>query len=109
MLQGLMHKWKVNSKELFLILCVFAITGFATAYIARVITDWVGFTAATHWSLKLLLRLMVLLFGYQIIILMVAFLLGQFTFFWRYEKKIWQRLGLMKKQKTSTIKDKATI
>jgi hypothetical protein len=81
-----------------LILCVFAITGFATAFISRSITSWVGFTNETHWAPKLLLRLAVLIFGYQAILLTVAFLLGQFPFFWQFEKKMLQRLGLIKRK-----------
>ena len=99
MLDSLMKKWKVSKTDLFLILCVFAITGTTTAYITNVITGWAGFTEATHWGWKLLLRLAVLIFGYQIILLIVAFLLGQFPFFWRYEKKILTRLRILKNEK----------
>jgi len=93
-----MKKWKVSQKDLLLILCVFAITGFTTAYISKTITGWVGFTNDTYWGWKLLLRLTVLIFGYQIILLIVAFFLGQFPFFWRYEKKILTRLRILKKE-----------
>jgi ABC-type multidrug transport system permease subunit len=102
MFSSLLKKWKVSKKDLVLILCVFAITGFTTAYISKSITAWVGFTDNTHWSLRLLLRLLVLTFGYQVILLLVAFLLGQFPFFWRFEKKFLQRLGLMKAGKDTT-------
>lgn len=98
MFSSLLKRWKVSKKELVLILCVFAITGFTTAYVSRAITTWVGFTDNTHWLAKLSLRLAVLLFGYQAILLTVAFLLGQFSFFWRFEKRMLQRLGLMKKE-----------
>jgi hypothetical protein len=109
MLDGLMKKWKVSRKDLLVILCVFAITGTTTAYLTRIITQWAGFTAETHWSWKLLLRLSVLIFGYQLILLIVAFLLGQFAFFWQYERKLLQRLGFIrkekKKEKGPTIKE----
>jgi hypothetical protein len=99
MFSSLLKKWKVSKKDLVLILCVFAITGFTTAYVSKAITAWVGFTDATHWAAKLLVRLLVLIFGYQAILLFVAFLFGQFPFFWQFEKKMLQRLGLMKKNK----------
>ena len=101
MFSSLQKRWKVSKKELALILCVFAITGFTTAFVSRVITTWVGFTEDTHWLLKISLRLAVLIFGYQAILLTVAFLLGQFSFFWRFEKKLLQRIGLMKKKEES--------
>jgi hypothetical protein len=99
MFSSLLKRWKVGKKDLVVILCVFAITGFTTAFVSRSITAWVGFTEATHWLPKLLLRLAVLIFGYQAILLLVAFLLGQFPFFWRFEKKMLQRLRLMKREK----------
>ncbi|MDB5209021.1 MAG: diacylglyceryl transferase [Flavisolibacter sp.] len=98
MFESLMKRWKVTQKDLFVILLVFAITGFSTAYISKAVTGWVGLTDSTHWIWKLLLRLAVLIFGYQAILLMVAFLLGQFSFFWQYEKKLLTRLRLLKKK-----------
>jgi hypothetical protein len=58
----------------------------------------VGFTDTTHRIWKLLVRLAILIFGYQAILLTVAFLLGQFSFFWQYEKKLLTRLHLLKKK-----------
>lgn len=88
MFEKLKAKWKVNGSQLFLILCTFAVTGTLTAFISRSITSWVGFDAQTFWGWKLLLRLVILIFGYQVIILIVSFFFGQFPFFWNYEKKI---------------------
>ena len=102
MFSALKKRWKVGAKELTLILCVFAITGFTTAWISRSVTAWVGFDEDTHWSAKLLLRLAVLLFGYQAILLFVAFLLGQFSFFWKFEKKLFRRIGLIKTKNASS-------
>jgi hypothetical protein len=97
MFEKLRKKWKVNGTQFFLIMCTFAVTGTTTAWISREITHWVGFDAQTFWLWKFLLRLFILLFGYQFIILAVSFLFGQFKFFWNYEKKILTRMGLMKK------------
>ena len=107
MSNALLKKWNVSKKDLVLILCVFAITGTTTAYITKVVTGWAGFTDNTHWIWKLLLRLSVLIFGYQLILLFVAFLLGQFSFFWRYEKKLLRRIGLLKKEEPIKTKEQA--
>jgi ABC-type multidrug transport system permease subunit len=88
MFERLKAKWKVNGIQLFLILCTFAVTGTLTAYISRSITSWVGFNEETFWLWKTLLRIAVLIFGYQVLILAVSFFFGQFPFFWNYEKKI---------------------
>jgi ABC-type multidrug transport system permease subunit len=97
MFNRLKEKWKVNTTQLILILCTFAVTGTLTAYISRSITAWVGFDDQTFWLWKFLLRMSILIFGYQFIILIVAFFFGQFSFFWNYEKKILRYFGIGKK------------
>ncbi|HRP58572.1 phosphoribosylglycinamide formyltransferase [Agriterribacter sp.] len=94
MLRQLQKKWGVSNTQFLVILCVFAITGTTTAYITGVITTWAGFTEDTFWLWRFLLRLAILIFGYQAILLTVAFLFGQFPFFWKYEKKILKRIGI---------------
>ena len=109
MLEGLQKRWNLTAKDFILVLCVFAVTGTATAYVSEAITAWVGFTKATHWAWKLVLRLAVLVFGYQIILLAVAFLFGQFSFFWKFEKRILQRIGILKKEKNQPEKRKEPV
>jgi TctA family transporter len=96
MLDKLKKRWKVSGTQLFLILCVFAITGSLTAYLSRQITSWLDIEKYSFlfWALKLI----VLLFGYQVIILLVSIPFGQFSFFWNYEKKILKRMGILKKE-----------
>jgi TctA family transporter len=95
MLDNLKKRWKVSGTQLFLILCVFAITGSLTAYLSRQITLWLEIEKYSFlfWTLKLI----VLIFGYQVIILLVSIPFGQFSFFWNYEKKILKRMGILKK------------
>jgi len=97
MFNKLQQKWNVGPRQLFLILCTFAVTGTTTAWISRSITAWVGFDETTLWVWKLLLRLSILIFGYQVIILIVSFFFGQFRFFWNYEQKILKRIGVLPK------------
>jgi hypothetical protein len=86
MWKRLRQKWGVNSTRLFYILCVFAITGTTTAFITKQITSWLGLdvSSAIYWIVKLF----VLIIGYQLLILIVAIPFGQFRFFWNYEKKL---------------------
>ncbi|MEY4628349.1 MAG: hypothetical protein RLZZ595_675 [Bacteroidota bacterium] len=95
MLNKLQQKWNVSSLQLLLILCTFAVTGTTTAVISRYITGWVGFNESTFWLWKALLRIFMLVFGYQVVLMVVAFFFGQFPFFWNYEKKILRRMGVM--------------
>lgn len=109
MLDKLQRKWKVTGPQLILILCTFAVTGSLTAYISRSITSWVGFDESTAMIWKILLRLSILIFGYQVIILVVSFFFGQLKFFWNYEKKILKRMGFLKTEKPKDYSLKLAI
>ncbi|MFZ9660809.1 MAG: phosphoribosylglycinamide formyltransferase [Chitinophagaceae bacterium] len=99
MFERLQTKWNVSGPRFFLILCTFAVTGTLTAWISDQITLWVGLVEDSFWLWKVLLRILVLVFGYQFIILCVAFLFGQFSFFWNYEKKVLKALFGKKRTK----------
>lgn len=99
MFERLQAKWKVSGTRFFLILCTFAVTGTLTAWISDQITVWAGLHENSFWLWKVLLRILVLVFGYQFIILVVAFVFGQFAFFWNYEKKILKALFGKKRTK----------
>jgi len=87
MLERLKKKWNVDALQLFLILCVFAITGTATAYLTRMITEWLDLnrTSAWYWVAKI----GVLVIGYQMLLLLISIPFGQFRFFLNFEKRLW--------------------
>lgn len=106
----LKKKWKVESNlQLFLILCTFAVTGTLTAFISRQITGWIGFDEQTWWLWPFLVRTSVLLFGYQVIILIVSIFFGQFKFFWNYEKKILTWMGILRRDPKGKLADAASV
>jgi formyltetrahydrofolate-dependent phosphoribosylglycinamide formyltransferase len=105
MFQRLKRKWKVNGTQLFLIVCVFAITGTTTAWLTRQITTWLNLTASSPWYW--ILKIMMLVFGYQVLILFFAIPFGQFNFFWNYEKKIWRRIGIGNRESANGKKQPA--
>ncbi|MFT3937184.1 MAG: hypothetical protein QM726_26465 [Chitinophagaceae bacterium] len=88
MLKRLQQKWNVGGWQFLCILLVFAVTGTLTAWLSKTIPGWLGMDADTSWWWRFLLRLIILVFGYQVVLLCTAFLFGQFAFFWQYEKKL---------------------
>jgi len=84
-----------------MILLTFAVTGTLTAYVSRMITHWLKIEKGSiqGWGI----RILVIIFGYQVIIMLVGFLFGQFRFFWNYEKKILRWMGFMKKERIKNI------
>ena len=110
MFKRLQEKWGVSTRQFWIIFIVFGLTGTTTAILTRYITAWLGMDANTWWVWKVLFRVMMLLVGYQVILLSYAALLGQWKFFWKYEKKLLRKLGVwseesgVKKEEVQTIK-----
>ena len=88
-------KWEVNYRwELIAIFIAFAITGSTAARISDPIISLIGLSKETtsgwiYWPLRIFLIFPV----YQIILLIVGWLFGQFKFFWNFEKKMLSRMG----------------
>lgn len=99
MFNRLQQKWGVSTRQFWIIFIAFGLTGTTAAFLTRYITGWLGFDANTHWGWKLLLRLSMLLIGYQALLLFYGALLGQWSFFWKYERKLLEKLKILKSQK----------
>lgn len=97
MFERLKEKWKVTPTQLFLIFCVFAITGTTTAYFTRQVTSWMELDDSSPWYW--ILKIAVLIVGYQLLILVISFPFGQFRFFWNYQKKIFRWFGKLIRRK----------
>ena len=95
-MKKLKARWGIHSNTQFtLILVVFAITGTTAARCAAPIAAWLGVNDSTttpwlYWPLQLVLILPL----YQVLLLLVGSLFGQFRFFWAFEKRMLARCGL---------------
>ncbi|MCK0159491.1 DUF6787 family protein [Allomuricauda sp. F6463D] len=89
-------KWKVDYKwEMIAIFIVFAITGSASGKLAGPLVHWMGLDddnvhVMVYWVLRILLIFPI----YQILLVFVGWLFGQYQFFWNFEKKMLKRMGL---------------
>jgi formyltetrahydrofolate-dependent phosphoribosylglycinamide formyltransferase len=98
MFKRLQEKWGVSTRQFWILFIVFGLTGTTTAILTRYITSFLGMDATTFWLWRILLRVGMLVFGYQVILLVYGALLGQWAFFWKYEKKLLGKLGILKKE-----------
>ena len=96
--QKLKSKWGITSNfQFFIINLVFAISGFSSLLISRPLLNLFGINNdSLNWYLYYPLRILIIFIAYQITLLIVAFLFGQFDFFWKQEKKILRRIGFKK-------------
>lgn len=89
----LQTKWGLDSLvQVVAVLAVFTLTGSTVVYIRRFLFDIIGFDEATPTWLKIITYLVCVMPMYQILLLAYGFLLGQFSFFWEKEKKLFRRI-----------------
>lgn len=92
----LKQRWNITSNwQLIIIFIVFAITGSTAAYISKPITNALGITKESmslwlYWPLRLLLIFPL----YQVLLVLIGSLFGQFSFFWEFVKKMLYRMKL---------------
>lgn len=94
-MEKLKKRWGVTSNfQLIIIFIVFAITGSASAFLTKPLTDWVGITRENLGGWYLPLRLIAIFPIYQVTLIVIGTLFGQFKFFWWFEKKMLKGMGL---------------
>ena len=98
MIKYLKDKWNLKSNfQLVIILIVFAITGSGSLYISKPLMEFLSISSENmdiylYW----ILRFIIVTFVYQFVLLLVAFVFGQFNWFWNFEKKILKKMRLIK-------------
>lgn len=96
LMKKLKERWGITSnKQLIIIFLVFAITGFSSLQLAKPFLSLIGIpdTFEPHWLYRML-RLLLIFPIYQILLVFLGFIFGQFSFFWEFEKKMLKRLKL---------------
>ena len=91
----LKEKWGITSNfQIIIILLVFSITGSVAVWIVKPVFNLVGLDkeVVSPW-LFWPIRIFIIFPIYQILIVIIGTLFGQFKFFWGFEKKMLTRLG----------------
>lgn len=91
----LKQRWGIETNfQLTIIFIVFAITGSTSAWLSKPFCFWLGITKADlgYWFTPI--RLILIFPIYQVLLVLIGFLFGQFKFFWAFEKKMLKRMGL---------------
>jgi hypothetical protein len=103
-LEKLKGKWGLSSLfQVIMILIVFSLTGMTVVLIRPVIFSWFGFDDQTKFITKSITYLLLIFPMYQMLILVFGALLGQFSFFWEKEKKLF--LAIVKPFQSKTKDD----
>ena len=89
------EKWGITSNfQLVIILLVFSITGSVAVWVAKpvldlVVLDKVAVSPWVFWPIRIFIIFPI----YQVLIVLIGAIFGQFKFFWAFEKKMLVRLG----------------
>ncbi len=95
-MEKLKKRWGIDSNFQIVVICiVFTVTGSAAAKLAAPITEFIGLDRENtnpwvFWPVRILLIFPI----YQVLLVIIGWLFGQFKFFWNFEKKTLNRLGL---------------
>jgi manganese efflux pump family protein len=91
----LKEKWGVSSNiQLTIIFIVFAITGSSSAILSKPFTNLVGISKENFGYFFLPIRLIIIFPIYQVLLVIIGTVFGQFSFFWNFEKKMLYRMKL---------------
>lgn len=94
---ALKQRWGVHSKgQVLIILVVFAITGTSTMFINRFLFQLIGVGPGDAWYIYWPLKVISILVVYNILLLIVGAIFGQYDFFLRFEKRFFSRLLFLK-------------
>ncbi len=91
-------KWKIKSNlQLVVILIVFSVTGSAALIVRTFIFNLIGIQPETSLFIKVPLYILILIPVYQILLLIIGSLVGQYRFFFAFQKKTLSFLKLRNK------------
>ena len=98
MIEKLVNKFKANSiQHLFIIFIIFALSGSGSLFISSPILIALGLEKLiTFYPLYIFVRIILIIPIYQLILIIIASLFGEFDYFWKFEKKFLQRLRIIK-------------
>lgn len=92
---GFKQRWGIESNfQLTVIIVVFAITGSASAWLSKPFCFLLGITKETLGLWFTPVRLLLIFPIYQVLLVGIGFLFGQFRFFWAFEKKMLRSMKL---------------
>ena len=90
-LERLKLKWGITSNfQMVVVFVVFAITGSASLWVAKPILNKIGITDEMNPWIRVPLRIIMILPVYQVMLLVIGSLFGQFRFFLNLQKKWWR-------------------
>ena len=98
MIHKLVKKFQANSiQHLVIIFLVFALSGSGSLFISPAILKALSLEELiSSYPLYIFIRIILIIPIYQLLLIIIASLFGQFNYFWKFEKKFLKRLKIIK-------------
>ena len=98
MIDKLVKKFQANSiHHLVIIFLVFALSGSGSLFISPAILKALSLEELiSSYPLYIFIRIILIIPIYQLLLIIIASLFGQFNYFWKFEKKFLKRLKIIK-------------
>jgi hypothetical protein len=98
LIQNLINKFNAKSKvHLFIIFIVFGLSGSFSLWISSPILAALDLKdMLNNYTLYILFRVLIIIPIYQLILIVIATLFGEFEYFWKFEKKFLKRIKIIK-------------
>ncbi|WP_235299490.1 DUF6787 family protein [Portibacter marinus] len=84
-------RWGVTRAQVFIILLVFACTGFTVMFLKRPIVGFFTEDGERNLLFSVIYYILILPV-YNLILLIYGFIFGQFQFFWEFERRFFRRI-----------------
>ena len=98
MIKNLINRFNAKSKlHLFIIFLVFGLSGSLSLWISSPIMSALDLkNILNSYLLYIFFRVLIIIPIYQLILIVVASIFGEFQYFWKFEKKILKRIKIIK-------------
>ena len=98
MIQNLIKKFKAKSKvHLLVIFIIFGLSGSFSLWISSPIMSALDLkNMLNNYPLYIFLRFLIIIPIYQLILIVIATIFGEFNYFWRFEKQFLKRMKIIK-------------
>ena len=98
MIQNLINKFNAKSKlHLLVIFLVFGLSGTFALWISSPILLALDLeNILSYYPLYIFFRVLIIIPIYQLILILIATLFGEFEYFWKFEKKFLKRIKIIK-------------
>jgi len=99
MFEKLKKRWEITSNiQLILIFIAFSVTGSLAVMVRKLVFSYLPIGSDTNLLIKIFMSILIITPTYQVFLIIVGSLLGQFRFFWKFEKKMLSRFIPKKKK-----------